>query len=378
MRVLFIGTAGKYGAQLSLAYLCKELKNKGVDVEVVIPNKGETDFFYEQEGIPFHIIKNGLMWYDPEQNFLKRYLSYAVKIFVNILAEMKINRIIKNESIDIVHINSIGVGVGIKSAKKNNKKIVWHIREFVKDDLNRRLFNEQATYAKVNEADVIITISNAIKEYYGNVIEWEKMHTVYNGIEDRFVSGKDRGVLINGKTRIVVPGRICKEKGQRYVVDALNCLKQYRNKIIVDFCGDSNGNNTEMGYLIRQIEKNDLKDNVIFSGYCSAMHEKYLEADICIVPSKREAFGRVTVEAMMNGCLVIGANSGGTAEILDDNRGLLFQSENSNDLAKKIQWVMENKKQAQDIAHKAQTYAKKVFTASDNADNILKIYNSIF
>jgi len=39
-------------------------------------------------------------------------------------------------------------------------------------------------------------------------------------------------------------------------------------------------------------------------------------ATALIVPSHFEGFGRITAEAMFNGCLVAGYNSAGTREIL--------------------------------------------------------------
>lgn len=377
MKVLLIGTAGKYGAQLSLVHLSRELKNRGLEVEVVIPNKGETDILYEQEGIPCHIIKNGLMWYNPKQNIFKRYLIYVAKIIINLVAEFRVGILIRKKSIDIVHINSIGVGIGARSAKRLNRKLVWHIREFVEEDLNRKLFSKKKTYSLLNSADAIITISDAVRQYYANVINNNKMHTVYNGIDCSFNLERNNDILSNGKVRIIVSGRICKEKGQYIVLDALHYLNKYIDFVTIDFCGDSNGDNTELDNLVALVKKNGWNNIVSFSGYCNSMAEKYREADICIVPSKMEAFGRVSVEAMLSGCLVIGSESGGTKELLQNDRGILFTTGDSKDLAEKISWAIENKDNARKISKSAYIYAKGVFTSQKNADNVLKIYNKV-
>lgn len=47
--------------------------------------------------------------------------------------------------------------------------------------------------------------------------------------------------------------------------------------------------------------------------------------DILCMCSDREAFGLSTVEGMLSGCLIIGTNTGGTTEILEDGTtGLLY------------------------------------------------------
>lgn len=68
------------------------------------------------------------------------------------------------------------------------------------------------------------------------------------------------------------------------------------------------------------------------------MPEIRKNVDIEIVSSKQEAFGKITVEAMMGQIPVIGSNSGGTKELIKHNQnGLLFESGNADDLAKKIE-----------------------------------------
>ena len=51
--------------------------------------------------------------------------------------------------------------------------------------------------------------------------------------------------------------------------------------------------------------------------------------DIALVASCSEAFGRVTVEAMLAGMLVIGADVAGTSELICDGvNGILYEDDN--------------------------------------------------
>ena len=97
-----------------------------------------------------------------------------------------------------------------------------------------------------------------------------------------------------------------------------------------------------------------------------------------LVCSKYEAFGRVTVEAMMAGCLVIGANSGGTIELIEDgSTGVLFESGDYVDLVNKMIYVIENKNNAKKIAKNGRNVALQCFTALINASNIRNLYLDI-
>jgi L-malate glycosyltransferase len=68
----------------------------------------------------------------------------------------------------------------------------------------------------------------------------------------------------------------------------------------------------------------------------------YLLADCTalLICSCSEGFGRVSLEALKLGVLVIAANTGGTPEIvINGMNGLLYESENIHDLSNKIYFL---------------------------------------
>ena len=94
--------------------------------------------------------------------------------------------------------------------------------------------------------------------------------------------------------------------------------------------------------------------------------------------SQSEAFGRVTVEAMMSGCLVIGANAGGTMELISDNvTGLLYTSGDYSDLAEKIKFALKYPEKMRVIAKHGQNKMLNEMTAQNNASRINEIYREI-
>jgi hypothetical protein len=94
-----------------------------------------------------------------------------------------------------------------------------------------------------------------------------------------------------------------------------------------------------------------------------------------------EGLGRVTLEAMLSGITVIGADTGGTKEIIGEDleRGYLYRQGNAEDLAQKIELVIHSKEEREAKRKEAQTYiqtltnpniyALKVFKAYEKANN---------
>jgi glycosyltransferase involved in cell wall biosynthesis len=78
--------------------------------------------------------------------------------------------------------------------------------------------------------------------------------------------------------------------------------------------------------------------------------ELFREADIVLVCSIFESFGRVTAEAMLASKPLIGANSGATPELIKDGTsGFLYEPGNYRELAEKIEYFIQNKQAVQEF-----------------------------
>lgn len=106
------------------------------------------------------------------------------------------------------------------------------------------------------------------------------------------------------------------------------------------------------------------------------MYELRKTMDLELICSRSEAFGRVTIEAMLHSIPVIGANSGGTPElIIDKENGLLFQYGDIDELVDKIETLINNKVLYNQIMNKTAEYGRQ-FTIDRTANKILKTFIS--
>ena len=127
------------------------------------------------------------------------------------------------------------------------------------------------------------------------------------------------------------------------------------------------------------VRKKDLKSNISFVRYTKDLSEMRKQSKMVLVCSRMEAFGRVTAEAMLAGKIVVGANSGGTLELIGENeeRGYLYQANNPNSLADKIKYVLNHPKEVEEKEKLAQKYVLELTDLDKYTDTLLKIYKKV-
>ena len=130
--------------------------------------------------------------------------------------------------------------------------------------------------------------------------------------------------------------------------------------------------------LIRQSERLGLKQRVKFLGWREDKEALMATADICVFPSRNDAFGAVIIEAWAAKKPNIACKSPGPRTIISDNHdGLLVEIDDVSQLADAIKKVINNNKLAHSLANNGykkfiENYSEIVFSR-----NIIKIYSLI-
>ena len=108
------------------------------------------------------------------------------------------------------------------------------------------------------------------------------------------------------------------------------------------------------------------------------MSEWLDESDIFVYPSVcEEAFGISVIEAMARGCIVVTFNKGGLPELIKDGvNGFLVTKADEESLARKLEEIIENKYNNQEIIKNAIETAKH-FTIDNTIENLYKEYKKL-
>ncbi len=380
MKVMFCSSDNykSSGAFLSMAYLCYYLKNKfKVDVLVVLPRKGDGIDILNELNIPYRYVRS-YNWVRPinEKISIIHHIMYYFKKLYNKLSVYRLRKIIKHDNIDLIHQNTTWNNVGIMAGIKERKITVCHLREAMELYQGKTVYpNWNYACSYFNKCDVSIAISHHIEKYYKQFINNTVM--IYNGVDiDKFYN-KEKEIFNSDLIKVKIIGNICEGKGQYKLIEAIKRMpKEYYEKLDVEIIGVGEYDYVEK--LKKIVERYSLTSKIYFTGACNEMVKKYAESDVICVCCDAEAFGRVAVEAMLGGTLVIGPDSGGTAELLKNrNTGLLYEHDSIDSLCQNICYAMNNKDEMKIIANNARAEAKNKFSGFQNASNIYSLYNSL-
>ena len=100
--------------------------------------------------------------------------------------------------------------------------------------------------------------------------------------------------------------------------------------------------------------------------------------DIFVLPSRREGFPLVVLEAMLSGCCVVRSDTDGAQEqIADGQDGFLFKSEDSEELFLILEKLMLDKTLRESVAANGRKKALENFTSDVMAEKTLSVYNKM-
>ena len=383
-RVMFCSSdnsAGS-GAFRSMAALASLLKNRHhIKSLVVLPHPGDGTELLDEAKIPYILVPS-CTWTVPldiDTRKARNSRTMVSSILVNHGAIRKLTKLILAYGVDIVHVNTTWTYVGALAAKKCGVPCVWHLREFLEEDQGRTIWSRQAGSRIMANADRVVAISASIQRKYRDVISPDRLVTILNGIDTGLYFRPNHAVFEKKPYEFVFLGNFRKHKG--HVEFSKACASLYRDGCrMFRVCFVGGGDKDVRDECDRIFVRTGMQNIVSYLGF-QKHPEVFLEkADVAFMCSKSEAFGRVTVEAMMAGCLVIGAATAGTLELITDGEtGLLFEYEESGftNLAEKMKEAIDNPNRSRRIAEAGRSFAVEHFTAERNAYEIAELYRGL-
>lgn len=313
-----------------------------------------------------------------------RYMTLKRRnVFFSWLTASRLARIIDMEGIDVLHLHwtkDLPTAIIAKLLSKRKPKVVQSRHMTMtrfKDDMYHRFL--------YRNLEMMLAVTQQVKTQIEKFIPASirpKVETLYIGAQQPVIimaeEKKDRReqLGLSDSFTVGIVGRIEPQKGQWVVIDAIEKLIHEgidaRALIVGHAMSDE-----YLAALQKDIVMRGLTDRIVFTGFTREASVMMQICDVMVLATENETFGLVLIEAMMCGMCVVGSDSGGPLEIIDDGiNGLLFKTFDAVDLASKLKVLQENSELREHYAHAGKVKAMDVFESRKQFDR-LKEYLSM-
>ncbi|MDR3372277.1 MAG: FkbM family methyltransferase, partial [Ancalomicrobiaceae bacterium] len=262
---------------------------------------------------------------------------------------------------DVIYTQTMTIPWGAMSAALLDKPHVWSICEFGKLDYDIH-FDEpfDEVIAEIGSGgSFILTNSNVVRRTLFPTIDATRTQTIY-----RHISMPAHPILPatdafqrEGAFRIALLGTLIVGKGQVEALAAVRDLTQRHHNVELLLVGHR-GSPDYWSSINALIDEFGLRDRVRLIDFIEYPYPVMLAADVILVCSRNEAFGRAAAEAMVLGKALVYARSGGPIEYIEDRVcGLSYAPGNIGELVEQLEKLIESPELRAQLGAQAQRHA---------------------
>ncbi len=225
-----------------------------------------------------------------------------------------------------------------------------------------------------NTADILLTNAEPIQRYLCQRYPDKKIYSIPNLLELPTETWQQRQKSNADEKLIVCVGRFAPEKGHRYLITALNLLKQQDMAWRCMFLGEG-----ELAAELHSlVEAYGLSEQIAFPGFCEDVFSALLTADVFVLPSLHESSPNALIEAMAVGMPCVASNVGGIVDLIEDEKnGLGTPPEDPEALASALQRVLTDSDFATVLGQNARTTIQQKFDSTESMQRLEAIYQQL-
>lgn len=371
-----LNTSHMTGSTISFKNMIDELLKKNIRPIVIFPKSEKTNidllnYLRDRKCICYRCYISSAFLL-PDEKRIKKIIRYFYNYYRIIKGVINLSVIVFREKPIIIHSNSSVVQEGYRVSKIFNIKHIWHIREYQDKDFNFQFFPSEKKVKKFLKDSNTICITKDIQKHF-DLRNNDNSKVIYNPIFHKdIMHGKENNSREN---YFLIANRISPEKGIEDIIRAFKIFCESNDNYELVVIGEAN--EEYLNEIKKMCEKMNIEKRIKFLGFQKDVKPYMQNAKGLIVASFNEGFGRMTAEANMIGCPVIGRNSGGTKEIIDETRGgFLFN--NINELAEDMEKICKmNDTDIIKFMEEPMRKANNLYSIEQSGENVFAFYNRI-
>ena len=343
---------------------------------VVLPNDGPLTKKLDENGVRYKIISYPII----------RRKYFNITGILNYIREYrtsckKICEFAKEEKIDVIHNNTIAVIEGITVKKKLNIPLIFHIHEMIE---HPKFVAKKLYKMAVKNSDKVVVVSESVKKHIISLtkIKTSNIEVVHNGITPIKSEASRQKYLEefgfpNDSVVFAVIGRINAIKGQDHFVDAFKNISQKIDNVYGLIIGDAfSGQEWRVTTLIDKLEKENLKQKLIYCGFREDIKDLFSLIDVLVLPSiGYDSFPTVVLEAMSCGVPIVAYRCGGVEEMVENQKnGILIAQHNIMELSDSLMCLATDEVFRNKLGKEAQKKYNDNYTMDIFIEKIQRIY----
>jgi glycosyltransferase involved in cell wall biosynthesis len=173
--------------------------------------------------------------------------------------------------------------------------------------------------------------------------------------------------------KFISVGNLLKNKGHEVLIRAFSVFQKDQSNVVLEIYGEG----PEHENLDQLIKELNLMEAVSLKGKIApkALVKQYQLSHCLVLPSFKETFGVVIIEAMACGLPVIATRSGGPEDIINDDNGILVDPGDIESMAKALRGIKDNHHKYN--FNNIRKFVEKNYSENIVANSLLTLYKTI-
>ena len=308
----------------------------------------------------------------PESRLLNAAVRKGLEtVNLNILSDIsiyhifKITWLIRKLSIDVVITKGRDLTITGLAAKASGNPLL-----IVRHGLPLRKSFRKHRFLLNKFADGIIANTNTIKELYEsmNWVPADFTRVIYNGTSvNSSTIPFNYGDLFPGKRIILSVGRLARQKGFEYLIEAAGILNNSHDDLMLIILGQGKLE----GKLRAYAKAKGVSEMIHFAGFIEDVSPYLKGCDIFVLPSLYEGMPNAAMEAMAYGKPVIITRVNGASELIpDEGKGILIPPRDPQAIADELEKLLHDNERSQRMGLEAERHIKENYSIPSMVSNI--------
>lgn len=295
--------------------------------------------------------------------------------FPRLLAAIGLYKACKRYKADVIYVNQAGASrIALFVGRLLNIPVVPHVR----------LLEDVKYIEGLNAAEYSMPRVLAISNFIGNAFENPKIKQRITVLYDAYVmtNALDAEVSTsNLSSEFCCAGRLVPIKGQDILIQAMAEIIKSGLNVSLNIYGTGLPGKSFKAELDKLVQELNLNSWITFHGFVSDIPAEMKRHRAVIVPSQIEPLGRVVFEAWDSSSLpIVGAFSGGAAEVVRASQGgLLYNEQTPDSLAGTLKaCMMLSTKERDEMIKRGRYWLQENCNPEEYSRKLLNVLDSVY